>query len=98
MRRLGVALLLAAFLCGGAHLARADQAEVKEIARNNNCPPKKIEVYKQSLGDEGQTIYRVQCTMPKAVGGDASQGPDELLIGCRDTLCALLRPYEEQKK
>ena len=97
MRRLGAAFLVTALLCGITYSARADQPEVKEIARNNNCPPKKIDVYRQSLGTEGQTIYRVQCIMPK-VADDTNKGPDELLIGCRDTLCTLLRPYEEPKK
>ena len=97
MRSFGIAIFLVVFFCASVHSARADQAEVREIARNNNCPPKKIEVYQQSLGTEGQTIYRVQCTMPKVVD-EANKGPDELLIGCRDTLCALLRPYEEPKK
>jgi hypothetical protein len=97
MRRLGTALFLIALLCGHTRFAHADQAEVKEIARNNDCLPKKIEVYQQSLGDEGQTIYRVQCNMPKVVD-EASKGPDELLISCRDTLCELLRPFEEPKK
>ena len=97
MRRAAALFFAAVLILGFACPARADQAEVREIARNNNCPPKKIDVYQQSLGTEGQTIYRVQCTMPKVVD-DASKGPDELLIGCRDSLCALLRPYEEQKK
>ena len=97
MRRRGAALTIAAILCFFVHPARADQAEAREIARNNNCPPKKIDVFQQSLGTEGQTIYRVQCTVPKTAD-ESNKGPDELLIGCRDTLCELLRPYEEPKK
>lgn len=88
---------MAIILCSVMHPAWADQSEVKEIARNNNCPPKKIDIYQQSLGTEGQVIYRVQCTMPKMVD-EANKGPDELLIGCRDSLCQMLRPYQEEKK
>jgi len=93
----GAAFLFAAFLCGLSHPAFADQAEAREVARINNCPPKKIEVYQQSLGPEGQTVYRVTCNLPKAAD-DKSKSADTLLIGCHDSLCELLRPYEAEKK
>lgn len=97
MKRLGAIAVFALLLCSAAHPVWADQSEAKEIARNNNCPPKKIDVFQQSLGQEGQTIYRVQCNVPKTADASTA-GPDELLIGCRDTLCELLRPYQEPKK
>ncbi len=75
MKRLGVLLAGALFLCGLACPAHADQSEAKEVARNNNCSPKKIDVFQQSLGDEGQTIYRVQCNVPK-VADTSAAGPD----------------------
>jgi hypothetical protein len=80
--------------------AQADQPEAREVARINNCPPKKIEVYQQSLGGEGKTIYRVECVMPKTVGDSANAAPQAtaLLISCDQSLCELLRPVTEEKK
>lgn len=95
--RYGTALLFGVLLCGVAYPAHAGQAEAREVARLNNCPPKKIEVYQQSLGAEGHTVYRVTCNMPKAAD-ETSKGADTLLIGCRGSLCELLRPYEAEKK
>ena len=86
-----------------AFAAHAGQPEAREAARNANCPPKKIEVYQQSLGGEGHVVYRVQCTLPKTVGtadsGDAAAGvPDALLIGCDQNLCRVLRAVADEKK
>ena len=58
-----------ALVCLDAHAT--EQAQAREVARLNNCPVKKIEVYQNSLGETGQTIYRVQCNMPKAEIGRA---------------------------
>jgi hypothetical protein len=91
------AFLLAVFLCVLSLPARADQPEAREIARLNNCVPKKVEVFQQSLGAEGQTIYRVICNLPKTAD-EGSKGPDALLIGCRDSLCELVRPVDSEKK
>lgn len=85
-------------LAGFATQARADQAEAREVARLNNCPPKKIEVYQQSLGAESTTVYRVDCNLPKATGETAGNRPDTLLISCDGSLCALLRPLAAEKK
>jgi len=89
--RLLVCLSLAflILLRGGA--AFAAQADAREVARLNNCTPKKIEVYKQTLGRDSQTIYRIDCTMPKTKE-DAAAGADALLVQCDGTLCSLLRP------
>ncbi len=80
--------------------ARADQPEAREVARINNCTPKKVDVYQQSLGSEGKTIYRVECTLPKTVGDSTGAPPQAsaLLISCDQTICALLRPVMEEKK
>ena len=93
-----LALSCGFLLCAAA--AYADQPEAREVARLNNCPPKKIEVYQQSLGSEGATIYRVECTLPKTVGASANAAamPDALLISCDKSLCELLRPVKEDKK
>lgn len=77
--------------------AFAGQAEVRDTARQNNCTPKKIEVYEQSLGSEARTVWRVTCNMPKAAN-DTLKGVDSLLISCRESLCQLLRPVGEEKK
>ncbi|MDP9127939.1 MAG: hypothetical protein M3N08_06750 [Pseudomonadota bacterium] len=95
--KIGTAFALAALFSACAFPAKADQAEVREVARLNNCPPKKIEVFQQSLGPEGQTIYKVQCNMPK-LADEKNKGADALMIGCQDSLCELLRPYQDEKK
>ncbi len=78
---------------------RAGTAEVREVARMNNCAPKKIEIYQQALGLDGHTVYRVDCNMPKAVGPAGDTKPaDALLIDCDATLCQMLRPMSAEKK
>ena len=52
-------LLLAFIFTLIAPSAHADQPEAKEVARINNCAPKKIEVYKNTLGSSAKTIYQV---------------------------------------
>jgi hypothetical protein len=91
-----VFLFFAFVLLALAPTARAGQAEVREVARINNCAPKKIEVYQQSLGLQGAVIYHVDCNMPKATG--ETGGPDALLINCNGSLCELLRPVAAEKK
>ena len=79
--------------------AFAGQAEVRDVARVNNCPPKKIEVYQQILGDAGETVYRVECVLPKVVGGDKdAPQPSAMLISCVQNLCIMLRPIADTKK
>ncbi|MFA5041363.1 MAG: hypothetical protein WC464_07000 [Bdellovibrionales bacterium] len=77
--------------------AYAGQSEAREVARLNNCPPKKIEVVKNYLGSTGKTIYQISCTLPKMTSEDAG-GPDAILIGCHQTLCTLIRPLSAEKK
>ncbi|MDX2028111.1 MAG: hypothetical protein SFW62_05700 [Alphaproteobacteria bacterium] len=90
-------ILIFSVLAVTAYPAFAGTAEVRDVARLNNCTPKKIEVYEQSLGSEARTIYRVTCNMPKATN-DTAKGADSLLVSCRDSLCQLIRPVAEEKK
>ena len=75
----------------------ADQAQAKEVARLNNCPPKKIEVYQQSLGTQGKTIYHVDCNMPKGKT-DGAPAANALLVSCDESLCELLRALPPDSK
>ena len=81
-----------------ASSAYADQPEAKEVARINNCLPKKVEVYKNTLGSTAKTIYQITCILPKTTDKDSKGGPDALLISCDETLCELLRPIALEKK
>jgi len=78
--------------------ASAGQPEAKEVARLNNCPPKKIEVYKNTLGGTAKTIYQVTCILPKTTDKDSKGGPDALMISCDQSLCELMRPVATEKK
>ena len=78
-------------------MAQAAPVDAKEVARLNNCPTKKIEVVKQSLGPEGSTLYHVDCVMPKTKD-EAAQGPDALLIQCTGSLCTVVRSVVTEKK
>ena len=79
--------------------AFAGQPEAREVARINNCAPKKIDVYDNQLGREGKTIYLVSCALPKTVDKDAPKdAPDALLISCDDSLCEMLRAVAPAKK
>ncbi len=70
----------------------ASPSDAREVARINNCTPKKIEVYQQTLGAGGRTIYRVECNLPKGKDEKAVQTADAMLIQCDGSLCELLRP------
>ena len=82
----------------GATEASAATAEAREVARINNCPPKKVEVFQQTLGSEGKTIYRVECNLPKAKDENAVASADTLLVQCNGSLCALIRPIGQDNK
>ncbi len=70
----------------------ASTSEVREVARLYNCSPKKIEVMSASLGTPSQTVYRVQCNMPKVSGGDGfAEKSDSVLIRCSGSLCNMIR-------
>jgi hypothetical protein len=89
-------ILVLGILMANSALA-ADQPQAREVARMNNCPPKKIEVYTQTLGTEGNTIYRVDCNMPK---GKGEQGPtsNAILVSCDQSVCQLLRTLPPEGK
>jgi hypothetical protein len=76
----------------------AGQPEAREVARMNNCTPKKIDVYSNAVGGGAKTIYQVTCTLPKTTDKAASGGPDALLIACDQSLCDMLRPITLDKK
>ena len=78
--------------------AHADQAEARDVARLNNCTPKKIEVYQNAPGAAGKTQYLVTCTLPKTTAKDAPPANDSLLIGCDQALCDVIRPLTAEKK
>jgi hypothetical protein len=91
-------LLFCLFLALGlAPPALAGQPEARAVALGNNCTPKKIEVYQQSLGADGQTVYRIECNLPKTVG-ETTKGPDAILVSCTQNLCDMLRPVSLDKK
>jgi hypothetical protein len=97
--RFVAAIFLFALMLGFACPAHADldQVEAKEVARNNNCPPKKIDVYQTSVGAENATIYRVECNLPKATN-DAVKTADTLMIRCDASLCQVLHPVMPESK
>ena len=99
MRHLVTAIFFALILALPGTV-KAGQAEVRDVAIANNCPPKKIEIYQQSLGENSDTVYRVQCTLPKTVGAAEGAGkpPDALLIGCKQNLCDVMRPVSVDAK
>jgi len=76
--------------------AFAGQPEVREVARLNNCPPKKIDVVQNFPGGVGKTVYRVACTLPKTTGSETG-GASAILIECEQSLCALISPVAETK-
>ena len=97
MKLYAVLFTLTVLLC--ASNVRADQTEAREVARINNCIPKKIDVYQQSLGGTGKTVYLVTCTLPKPVGDEKdAKLPDSLLISCDQSLCEMIRPMTQEKK
>lgn len=78
--------------------AQAGTSEVREVARISGCPPKKIEVFQQTVGVNGSTIYRVDCNLPKAKDEKAPPSADSVFIGCSAYLCELVRPVISESK
>ncbi|MBP7252717.1 MAG: hypothetical protein KBA75_04450 [Alphaproteobacteria bacterium] len=77
-------LLLLTFPC------QAGLAEVRDAARQGNCPPKKIEVLRQTLGSTGETTYQVECNLPKAKEQRADT-KNSIVVKCQQTLCQATR-------
>lgn len=102
MKRLSLPLWCAVLVVAVTAVAPpsyAGQAEARETARMNNCPPKKIEVYRQNMGESGETVYRIECNMPKMVDATANvPQASALLVSCTNALCHPLRPLESEKK
>jgi hypothetical protein len=96
MRKAVVFLFLFTLITGAE--AKAASADAREIARLNNCIPKKIDVYQQTLGNEANTIYRVECNLPKTADEKASPSASAVLIQCAGSLCEFLRPLSLENK
>jgi hypothetical protein len=87
MRAILLILVLGFFSLNAAH---ASVAEVREVARQHNCPPKKIEVLRQAVGDSGETVYQVECALPTAKSPIAGAATN-LQIRCALQLCQAMR-------
>ncbi len=77
--------------CLASAPAQAGQAEARDVARQNNCSPQKIEVYVQKIGLDAPTIYKVTCQKVK-MQDDKAPMIDGILVTCTGSLCALTRP------
>ncbi len=80
-------------LCAGLLLSGgvfAGLAEVRDAARQSNCPPKKIEVLRQSVGNSNETLYQVDCNLPKPKEASANQ-TNRITIKCQMNLCQVGR-------
>lgn len=91
MRRIAMSLFLGLALGSiPAATACAGVAEARDVARQNNCAPKKIDVVSQAVGLDARTVYRVSCTAPKTDGDQGAQ-IDAVLVACTGGLCSFLR-------
>ena len=93
--KLMIAIFLCASLAGAIPALAADPTQAREVARLNNCSPKKISVYQQSAGAEGKTVYQVDCVPAKSTNTAAPFSANALLVGCDASLCTLLRPMTD---
>lgn len=78
---LGLLLALTAADARAATVS-AGQAEAKEVARQGNCTPTKLEVLRYAPGREAQTVFKVSCSEDKEVF---------VVVQCRGRTCVLLR-------
>ncbi len=86
--RFAIFLGLLALLLAGTSFA--GQAEVRDIAKQNNCIPKKIEILRQSIGLQSDVTYKVECNIPKAT--DQREGsPTSITVQCQMSLCQIVR-------
>jgi len=90
MLRFAAIILMIALMAIATQARAASNAEVRDVAISYNCPPKKIEVYNQSVGTNSQTVYRVECALPKAKD-ESSKTASAILITCDLSLCAYTR-------
>lgn len=91
----GLAVCLAFLACAPAW---ANQSEAREVARLNNCTPKKIEVVENRLGMASQTVYRIECNMPKLGAGGMPNTASAVLVLCERSLCDLVRVVPAENK
>jgi hypothetical protein len=92
MKKQASLLIASAFVFLCVSPAGAAPVDAREVARMNNCTPKKIDIYQQTLGSLPQTTYRVECVLPKTVSGDQSpQLTNAVLVQCSGYLCKMLR-------
>ncbi len=82
-----VMLCIGQLLSGSAF---AGLAEVRDAARQSNCPPKKIEVLRQSVGNSNETLYQVECNLPKPKEAKADQ-TNRITVKCQLNLCQVGR-------
>jgi hypothetical protein len=68
-------------------LASASEPEAKDVARQSNCPPGKVEVLRRTPGGTPETLYRIACTGQKDVF---------VVVRCVERLCLMLRPERGQ--
>jgi cytochrome c5 len=98
MRYVAVLLALAFLILALPAHADLNQVAAREVARNNNCTPKSVDVYQASVGSEGATIYKVSCDVPKAADPNAPKPADTLMIRCDENLCQVLHPVMPENK
>jgi hypothetical protein len=98
MRFVAAILFVCTLFAASAAHADINQIQAREVARNNNCTPTKVDVYQQSLGSEGNTIYKIDCNIPKMADANAPKPASSLLVTCRDNMCQLLRPLAGETK
>lgn len=62
--------------------ASASEAEARDVAVAANCPPSRIEEVRRTVGNAGETVYRVECAGTEGLA---------VLVQCRMRQCVLLR-------
>lgn len=94
MKFFGVLALVPMLLYAGP--VEASRAEAREVARLNNCTPKKVEIYEQKIASSIQTVYLIECNLPKLVGEQKAPMASSILVQCTGALCRILRPVTDK--
>ena len=92
------AFTLLSFLLLYACPAFSGPFEAREVARMGNCTPKKIEVVSNNLNQSSQTIYRIECNMPKVRADGVPNQSEAVLVRCTGAICDLLRAVPKNEK
>lgn len=74
-----IALATGALACGSVF---AGEPEARDVARQANCQPGKIEVLHRQTGVFGETVYKISCSDARDMF---------VLVQCRSRQCVLLR-------